>query len=241
MKLMIPHLWNITVDTAQQTQLWLRHRISLEDKFNTENRASNIVLCDVICDHDKWPEMLYGAAVLLSWPDLNVISAGYSKCRPLIPYDEDIISFRHGPCMLLALKNVVDKSQIEPDIIICNGEGIAHPNRFGIACHIGLITITPSIGISTSSNHPVDGDDIIAKEEEYVISNAIMKEIGFTMQDIKYSSLVGKVLNGYYISPGNMVSVASAYSVVKHILKKSNDIIDYAHNEAITFMKSEGN
>jgi deoxyribonuclease V len=62
------------------------------------------------------------------------------------PYVPGLLSFREAPAALAALR----KLRAEPDAIICDGQGYAHPRRFGLACHIGLIVNRPSIGCAKS-------------------------------------------------------------------------------------------
>ncbi len=62
------------------------------------------------------------------------------------PYVPGLLSFREAPAILAALR----KLQTEPDVLMCDGHGLAHPRRFGIACHIGVLCDSPSIGCAKS-------------------------------------------------------------------------------------------
>ena len=237
MNIIKPHIWTHNVDEARDIQLWLRSRVKLDDRFNIDNKISNIIWCSATYDYTKWPEVVYAVANLYKWPSFNCIGSGYGHCEPTIPAINDVISFRNVPPMLMAINNVIQITGIEPNMIICDGEGIAHPNRFGTASHIGILTDKTTIGVTTSTDCVINNNDILMQEEIYVVNNDITKKIGFIMDDIKYPSLVGKVLNGYYISPGHMITVDSALAVMKHVFKKSPDILDVTASELDLYMK----
>ena len=78
-----------------------------------------------------------GAVVVLSYPDMELEEVSLAEGEAGLPYIPGLLSFRETPVLLEAL----EKLELIPDILIVDGQGFAHPRRFGLACHIGLLPI----------------------------------------------------------------------------------------------------
>jgi len=95
---------------------------------------------------EKGGEITRAAIVVLDFPGLTLQEQAIAREPTRFPYVPGYLSFREVPAVLAAM----DKLQRKPDLLLCDGQGLAHPRRFGIACHLGLLTDTPSIGVAKS-------------------------------------------------------------------------------------------
>lgn len=86
------------------------------------------------------------AAVVLSFPDLEVIEQATAVTEVTFPYVPGLLSFREGPALL----PVLERLETQPDVLLFDGQGSAHPRRFGLACHLGLYLDRPAIGCAKS-------------------------------------------------------------------------------------------
>ena len=82
--------------------------------------------------------------VLFSYPDLTEIERVYTVSDEKFPYIPGLLAFREGPAIIETFKQLVRK----PDLLIIDGQGIAHPRGFGIACHVGVLLDIPAMGIA---------------------------------------------------------------------------------------------
>lgn len=86
------------------------------------------------------------AVVVLRFPQLVPVEQAVVRQRTRFPYVPGYLSFREIPAVLAALAQLT----VRPDLLLCDGQGYAHPRRFGLACHLGVLTDTPSIGVAKS-------------------------------------------------------------------------------------------
>ncbi len=91
-------------------------------------------------------EIARGVIAVLSWPELQLVDYAIARCPVPFPYIPGYLSFRECPALIAAWRNL----SVCPDLVFCDGQGIAHPRRFGIACHFGLLAHVPTIGVGKS-------------------------------------------------------------------------------------------
>ena len=136
-----PHRWDVSPEEAVAIQNRLRSQLDLQSEHREIRTVAGI---DV--SYDKGSDVLFAAIVVLQLPNLQEVdTVGTSAVVPF-PYVPGLLSFRECPAVLRAW----EKLRVIPDCIMCDGQGIAHPRRFGIASHLGVWLDIPAIGCAKS-------------------------------------------------------------------------------------------
>jgi deoxyribonuclease V len=135
------HEFNVTTQEAKALQLALASRIVTENRLQT---APHLILgLDVSVQRNS---EAVAAAVVLSYPDLAVMEKAVVNRRVRFPYVPGLLSFREIPITL----EVCEKLATQPDLVMVDGQGLAHPRRIGLASHLGLFLNVPTIGCAKS-------------------------------------------------------------------------------------------
>jgi len=132
------HDWDVDYKAAVAMQAELRERLILEDRLSGDIRI--VAGADISCT--RGDDRLFAAVVLLDAASLDVIEEATYTGKTSIPYIPGLLSFREGPALLRSF----EKLRNRPDVILFDGQGIAHPRGFGLAAHMGLILDVPSVG-----------------------------------------------------------------------------------------------
>jgi deoxyribonuclease V len=134
------HQWQVTPSAAISIQEQLASRVSKDETFIDVHFVAGV---DVAI-----PRRGEGTAsvVVLSYPELNLIEESNVQGVVDFPYIPGLLSFRESPLLIRAFEGL----KITPDLVLVDGQGIAHPRRFGIAAHLGLLLDIPTIGCAKS-------------------------------------------------------------------------------------------
>ena len=133
------HRWEVTPEEAVALQQQLRRQVVLQADLGRVERVAGV---DVSFRGDR----ARAAVVILSFPQLAVVERALAEVPVTFPYIPGLLSFREGPAVLAAF----EKLTLWPDLVIFDGQGLAHPRRLGLACHLGLFLDLPSIGCAKS-------------------------------------------------------------------------------------------
>lgn len=171
MQLQQLHSWNLNPSQAQDIQRKLAVLVSKNGETFLPKFIAGV---DISATNHQ--EIATGAVVLLSYPQLTLLDVVVAEQRINFPYIPGLLSFRELPLVIDAYQ----KLSVMPDLILVDGQGIAHPRRFGLASHLGLLLDVPSIGCAKSrlcgSHEPVEdaiGSLAELKEGEEVIGVAL--------------------------------------------------------------------
>jgi deoxyribonuclease V len=139
LKLHHAHPWNVLPSEAIEIQQRLRDRVVVEDRIG---RVRFVAGVDV--GFESGNTVTRAAVAVLELPGLELRDHGIARLPTSFPYVPGLLSFREIPAVLDALAALHHM----PDLILCDGQGLAHPRRFGIACHLGVLTDIPTIGVA---------------------------------------------------------------------------------------------
>jgi deoxyribonuclease V len=209
--------WPDTIEEATAIQQRLRSQVILADTVGDLRTVAGV---DAGFEDDG--ATARAAVVVLSYPDLQPIDYAMTRGPTRFPYVAGFLSFREAPVILDALAQL----KVAPDLVICDGQGIAHPRRFGIASHIGVLTGLPTIGCAKSL--------LIGRHD------ALPNEAGAQVPLVDRGEQIGWVLRTrtgvrpVYVSPGHRVSLDRAAAVVFSctIRYRLPETTRYAHNLA---------
>ena len=136
-----PHQWDITVQEARKLQRELAGLVSLTP--SPELQAISIVAGidnGYVKLETGW--VAFAAAVVFSFPALELVETAIGEAPVTFPYVPGFLTFREGPAILAALAGLTT----EPEVLLFDGQGYAHPRRIGLATHMGVVLDHPTIG-----------------------------------------------------------------------------------------------
>jgi len=191
------HDWNLPYADARTLQRELASRIRLRP---LPSHVELVAGADMALS--RRDDLFFAAVVVLSYPALEVVEQVEARHASTFPYIPGLLSFREGPALLKAFRRL----KRTPDVVIFDGQGIAHPRRLGLAAHMGLWLGIPTVGCAKSrliGQHDQPGT---RKGESAALLNE-GEEIGMVLRtrtDVK----------PVFVSPGHLSDVPSAGRLV---------------------------
>ncbi|GIW88070.1 MAG: endonuclease V [Isosphaeraceae bacterium] len=191
------HDWDLSIEAARQLQTELAARIDTSQPLAA---WSTVAAADV--SYQRFSPTLYAAVVVVEAGTHQVLECSAVSMEVRFPYVPGFLSFRELPPLLEAFRRLTT----DPDVVLCDGQGLAHPRRLGLACHLGLWLERPTIGCAKSrlvGDHDQPGP-----------------RRGDRVPLIDRGELVGAVVRTrdqvrpVYVSPGHRCDLDSAIAVV---------------------------
>jgi len=147
------HGWQVSITQALDIQRRLAAQVSRSNEVGVPRFIAGVDI-----SVDKGQGVATGAVVVLKYPELGVLETKVVNDKLNFPYIPGLLSFREAPLILATCQ----KLTVAPDLILVDGQGIAHPRRMGLASHIGLWLNSPTIGCAKSllcGTHQVPGTE----------------------------------------------------------------------------------
>jgi deoxyribonuclease V len=191
------HQWDVTPKEAIEIQQRLRSMVSVAG-LDKEPRL--VAGCDI--SFDKGSDVVYAGIVVLELPALAEVGRSTTIAQAKFPYIPGLLSFRESPALL----EVWEKLEVQPDLVMIDGQGYAHPRRFGIASHFGVLIDLPTVGCAKTV--------LVGKYEEPDAKAGSYSPL------IDREELVGAALrtqdgvNPVFVSVGHRINLESAIEVV---------------------------
>ncbi|MBV8255588.1 MAG: deoxyribonuclease V [Chitinophaga sp.] len=189
---------------AEQTRL--RQQIITTDQL--PDPIQFIAGTDV--EYDKESDLIAGCIAVMDYKTLEVVEIATHVMHVTFPYIPGLFSFRELPPLLVAW----EKLQQKPDLLVCDGQGMAHPRRFGMASHLGVTIGKPTIGCGKTrlyGNHTEldirkgSSVPLLAEDDNAVIGKVLRTQEG---------------INPVFVSVGHMISLETATNIVLSLAKQ---------------------
>jgi len=185
---------------AHELQTELARRVRLGEEFK------HVAGVDIAYSKDD--KRAYVAAVVLSTTNWSVVHDQKMVLPVTRPYESGMLGFREGPLMV----EVLTRLALEPDLILVDGNGIAHPRRFGSACHVGLALDRPTVGVAKTWPAGCRATNVNFRGQPRGAKAALLLDTG--AHRVGYELFTQANTNPVYVSPGHRVSVEDAASFV---------------------------
>lgn len=203
MKALLLHRWDVTPAEAREIQLQLRSRLEREDRIPKVEHVAGADIAIELGGRGSWRTgegRAIAGVIVYRFPDMVEVER-VSSIQPLtFPYVPGLLSFREIPALLAAFESL----RVSPDLIFCDAQGYAHPRRFGLACHLGVLLDVPSIGVAKS---PLIGE---CKEPARPVGSTAALVDAKTGEHIGAAVRAADAVRPVYVSQGHRISIPRA-------------------------------
>ncbi|MEJ2010085.1 MAG: deoxyribonuclease V [Acidobacteriota bacterium] len=193
--------WNLTPREAMRLQERLRERVVLEDRFD---HIRYVAGADIAFDPET--DMAFAGVIVYRFPELEEVERRMARRKLRFPYVPGLLSFRESPILIAAFARL----KTEPDLLLIDGHGLAHPRLFGIACHVGVLFDKPAVGCGKSLLVGKAGEPA-AKAGSSVPLEFRGKRVGTVLRTRDNTRPI-------FVTQGHRVSLATAVKLVRQCL-----------------------
>jgi deoxyribonuclease V len=204
MKINRHHEWSLSQEDAIAIQEQLNKEVITEDKLN--DKIESVAGVDMGFEEDG--KVSRAAVAVLRYSDLEVLETSIAYRPTTFPYIPGFLSFREIPAVIDAL----EKLKITPDIILCDGQGIAHPRKLGIASHLGVLLDMPTIGVAKSL--------FVGKHEPLSEEKGNWQPLIYRGETVGAALRTRTGVKPVYVSSGHRISLQTAIAIVLHCTPK---------------------
>ena len=198
MKLPDPlHPWDLSFQEAKKLQTTLAREVRLAFP---KKSIRTIAGADV--SFDRFSPVLYAGIVILSYPDLKVLEEVWVTQRTTFPYVPGYLSFREAPAVINAYKAL----KTHPDVMIMDGQGIAHPRGLGLASHVGLFLNLPTIGCAKSL--------LVGEHGMVPTEKGAMVSLTFNGKEVGKVVRTRRNVKPVFVSPGHLMDTNLAAEII---------------------------
>jgi deoxyribonuclease V len=201
MKPKIQTRWSLTPRQAMRLQEKLCDRVALEDDFPS---IRYVVGADLAFDPKT--DLAFAGVVVYRFPEMEEVERRCARRKLRFPYVPGLLSFRESPVLLAAFARL----QTDPGLILIDGHGRAHPRRFGIACHVGVLFDKPVIGCAKSL--------LVGQYEEPGRERGAMSPLLFEGERVGMVLRTRDNVKPIFVTQGHRVSLESAVLLVNQCL-----------------------
>lgn len=197
------HAWDLAPKEAMTLQTRLATEIVLRDQLGPVRHVAGV---DVGFEDNG--ATTRAAVAVLAFPSLQLETSVIARKPTCFPYVPGLLSFREVPAVLAAMEQL----DILPDLLLCDGQGIAHPRRLGIASHLGLLLDVPSIGVAKTR--------LVGKHDEVPDKRGAWVPLRDRNETIGAVLRTRQGIKPLYISPGHRIGLESAIAWVMACLTR---------------------
>jgi deoxyribonuclease V len=191
------HPFDVTYREAVRIQQELAAQVSLRPSLRNYRYVAGADIA-----YSRRENSLFAAVTVQEYPSGKEVFSRARKGTPTFPYIPGLLSFRETPLLL----QLFEELPITPDLLICDGQGLAHPRRFGLACHVGLLLDIPSVGCAKSRlvGEYQEPGKLRGCQSPLTYKDDIVGAVVRTKDNVK----------PVFVSPGHKVDVDTAVKVV---------------------------